>query len=311
MMKINYYLLTKMTIGFIMGFLIAEAFSLDYVYTAGVIAVLSLEPTRKRSIEIGFIRIIDSLIALSLAYLIFYFMGFSIWSLFVFIALFIPLSYLIKVDRGIVVSLVLVSQVYLEQEVNFALNALFILLIGVGVAFFLNLYMPDLKKKIRLEVSRINQSIEEIILSIAAKKDISFKELDQLISSANDNIREELENNNIDGLIDRLRYVEMRKEQILILKRINNTLINVSDIKEKTLILNYLKEFKGQIGDDNYALQLTDKLNQLLDYFKTSDLPDTRKNFEDRAQLYYVLLEIHQFLQLKLNYHEFQKHEAK
>jgi hypothetical protein len=91
MMKINYYLLTKMTIGFIMGFLIAEAFSLDYVYTAGVIAVLSLEPTRKRSIEIGFIRIIDSLIALSLAYLIFYFMGFSIWSLFVFIALFIPL----------------------------------------------------------------------------------------------------------------------------------------------------------------------------------------------------------------------------
>jgi len=311
MMKINYYLLTKMTIGFIMGFLIAEAFSLDYVYTAGVIAVLSLEPTRKRSIEIGFIRIIDSLIALSLGYLIFYFMGFSIWSLFVFIALFIPLSYLIKVDRGIVVSLVLVSQVYLEQEVNFALNALFILLIGVGVAFFLNLYMPDLKKKIRLEVSRINQSIEEIILSIAAKKDISFKELDQLISSANDNIREELENNNIDGLIDRLRYVEMRKEQILILKRINNTLINVSDIKEKTLILNYLKEFKGQIGDDNYALQLTDKLNQLLDYFKTSDLPDTRKNFEDRAQLYYVLLEIHQFLQLKLNYHEFQKHEAK
>ena len=310
-MKINYYLLTKMTFGFIIGFLIAEAFSLDYVYTAGVIAVLSLEPTRKRSIEIGIIRIIDSLIALSLAYLIFYFMGFSIWSLFVFIIIFIPLSYLIKMDRGIVVSLVLVSQVYLEQDVNYALNALFILLIGIGVAFLLNLYMPDLKKKIKLIVNRINKSIEEIILSIAAKKDISFDELDYLISSANNNIREELENNNIDGLIERLRYVEMRKEQTLILKRINNTLINVSDIKEKTLVLNYLKEFKGQIGDDNYALQFTDKLNQLLDYFKTSDLPDTRKNFEDRAQLYYVLLEIHQFLQLKLNYHEFQKHEAK
>ncbi len=310
-MKINYYLLTKMTFGFIIGFLIAEAFSLDYVYTAGVIAVLSLEPTRKRSIEIGIIRIIDSLIALSLAYLIFYFMGFSIWSLFVFIIIFIPLSYLIKVDRGIVVSLVLVSQVYLGQDVNYALNALFILLIGIGVAFLLNLYMPDLKKKIKLIVNRINKSIEEIILSIAAKKDISFDELDYLISSANNNIREELENNNIDGLIERLRYVEMRKEQTLILKRINNTLINVSDIKEKTLVLNYLKEFKGQIGDDNYALQLTNKLNQLLDYFKTSDLPDTRKNFEDRAQLYYVLLEIHQFLQLKLNYHERQKHEAK
>ncbi|MDD2575461.1 MAG: aromatic acid exporter family protein [Acholeplasmataceae bacterium] len=310
-MKINYYLLTKMTFGFIIGFLIAEAFSLDYVYTAGVIAVLSLEPTRKRSIEIGIIRIIDSLIALSLAYLIFYFMGFSIWSLFVFIIIFIPLSYLIKMDRGIVVSLVLVSQVYLEQDVNYALNALFILLIGIGVAFLLNLYMPDLKKKIKLIVNRINKSIEEIILSIAAKKDISFDELDYLISSANNNIREELENNNIDGLIERLRYVEMRKEQTLILKRINNTLINVSDIKEKTLVLNYLKEFKGQIGDDNYALQLTNKLNQLLDYFKTSDLPDTRKNFEDRAQLYYVLLEIHQFLQLKLNYHERQKHEAK
>lgn len=66
-MKINILLLIKMTLGFIIGFLIAEAFSLNYVYTAGVIAVLSLEPTRKRSMEIGFIRIIDSLIALGLS----------------------------------------------------------------------------------------------------------------------------------------------------------------------------------------------------------------------------------------------------
>ena len=187
-MKINILLLIKMTLGFIIGFLIAEAFSLNYVYTAGVIAVLSLEPTRKRSIEIGFIRIIDSLIALGLAFLVFYFMGFNIGSLFVFILIFVPISYFTYVDRGIVVSLVLVSQIFLEQDVSFGLNAFYILIIGIGVAFILNLYMPNLSKKIKLEINTIDKSVEKTILAIGRNQNPSFDELDYLIKSANENI---------------------------------------------------------------------------------------------------------------------------
>ena len=295
-MKINILLLIKMTLGFIIGFLIAEAFSLNYVYTAGVIAVLSLEPTRKRSIEIGFIRIIDSLIALGLAFLVFYFMGFNIGSLFVFILIFVPISYFTYVDRGIVVSLVLVSQIFLEQDVSFGLNAFYILIIGIGVAFILNLYMPNLSKKIKLEINTIDKSVEKTILAIGRNQNPSFDELDYLIKSANENIQEELENNNLEALIDRLRYVEMRKEQTLILKRINETLIAVSPLEEKNIILNYLNAFEGHIGESNYAVLLKDKLDELLNYFKS------------RAQLYHVLLEMHQFLQLKLNYHELKKH---
>lgn len=307
-MKINILLLIKMTLGFIIGFLIAEAFSLNYVYTAGVIAVLSLEPTRKRSMEIGFIRIIDSLIALGLAFLVFYFMGFNIGSLFVFILIFIPISYFTYVDRGIVVSLVLVSQIFLEQDVSFGLNAFYILIIGIGVAFILNLYMPNLSKKIKLEINTIDKSVEKTILAIGRNQNPSFDELDYLIKSANENIQEELENNNLEALIDRLRYVEMRKEQTLILKRINETLIAVSPLEEKNIILNYLNAFEGHIGESNYAVHLKDKLDELLNYFKSTNLPETRDLFEARAQLYHVLLEMHQFLQLKLNYHELKKH---
>lgn len=115
-MKLRLFRLIKMTVGFIAGMLIAKSLQLPYFYTAGVIAVLSLEPTRKVSLESGIIRIIDSLLALGLASLLFHSFGFDVVVLFIFVALFIPLSFLFRIDRGIVVSLVLVSQIYFRKR---------------------------------------------------------------------------------------------------------------------------------------------------------------------------------------------------
>lgn len=302
-MKLRLFLLIKMTIGFMAGMLIAMIFDLPYFYTAGVIAVLSLESTRKSSLKSGIIRIINVLLALGLATFLFYLFGFHVWVLFVFVALLIPLSYFFKIDKGIVVSLVLVSQIYLESNLGYSLNAFYIFLIGLGAALILNLYMPK-NLSIKQEINDIDQVLNKLIQDIARNKAVSFEEIDRLLSTTYNNIQVELENISIPLITKRLKYVEMRFEQVSILKRINKTLDSVKPIKEKESILDFLKEFDNNIGEENYAASLAVRLNELFQMFKESSLPESRDKFENRAQLYYVLLEIDQFLNLKLTYHQ-------
>lgn len=302
-MKLRIFRLFKMLMGFMAGMLLATALGLHYVYTAGVISVLSLESTRKASLKSGSIRIIDSLLSLLLATALFHLFGFHVWVLFIFVALFIPLSYLLKLDKGIVVSLVLVSQIFLEQSLHFSLNALYILLIGVGVALLLNLYMPK-NEQITREIKTINEHLNFLIQNIANQKNVSFAEIDELLKNTYNNIQVELENINLPLTTKRLKYVEMRIEQVSILKRINRILNEVNRIKEKEIILNFLKEFENKIGEENFALILKERLDALLLMFKESSLPENREKFENRAKLYYALLEIDQFLNLKLSYHQ-------
>lgn len=302
-MKFRMFLAFKMALGFIIGMLIALAFDLDSFYTAGVIALLSLEPTRRASFESGAIRLINSLFALALASLFFYLFGFKIWILFIFVAVFVPISFLLKIDKGIVVSLVLVSQIYLSSNFYYSLNALYIFLIGLGVALLLNLYMPK-NKHIKKEIDEIDLEINNLLQFMANSKIINFDQVDYLLNKTYNNIKLELDNINLALTTKRLKYVEMRKEQVSILKRINQVLISVLPIEEKTIILDFIKEFDGQIGEENYAAPLALKLEELFSFFKVRSLPTDRFAFENRAQLYYVLQELNQFLNLKLTYHQ-------
>lgn len=302
-MKLNIFLLLKMSLGFIMGMLIAMLFNLPYFFTAGVIAVLSLEPTRKRSIDVGTSRVFASLLSLGLASLLFYIFGFEIWVLFLFVTLFIPLTFAFKIDKGIVVSLVLVSQIYLEKDFLYSLNALYVFIIGLGVALILNLYMPK-NHYIKQEIEDIDTLIDDVIQKIAHNDMVTFTFLDEKLKQTYKNIQVELENLNIPLTTKRLKYIEMRSEQVNSLKRIHHILLSVDTLKEKDIILDFLKRFDKKIGKENYAMPLSRELKDLFSLFSKSNLPETREVFEKRAQLYYVLLEIDQFLNLKLLYHQ-------
>ena len=302
-MKLSLVLMIKMTIGFMIGMLVAVLFKLPYFYTAGVIAVLSLEPTRKQSTDNSIKRVISSLLGLGLAVLLFYLFGYNVWVLFLLVAIFIPLSFFTKIEKGIVVSLVLISQIYLEKDLMFSLNAIYILLIGVVVALLLNLYMPR-DNQIINEIKKIDKTINSLIQMIANKEKVDFSNIDNLIKHTYQNINIELENINVPTTTKRLKYIEMRSDQVEILKRIEGVLIGVKDIEEKEIILSFLKEFDGMIGEDNYAEKLSIRLDEIFEYFRTTRLPGNREYFEQRAQLYFVLIEISHFLTVKIIYHE-------
>lgn len=297
-------LLIKMIVAFILGILLAELFHLRYEYTAGVIAVLSLEPTRKRSIRSAVLRILDSLLALAIAAGLFALLGYEFWVLLIFIVLLVPLTFLLRLETGLVVALVLVSQIYLEKDYAFALNALFILLVSLSLAFVLNLYMPKHDRLIQQSIDTIDHAIDDAIQLIALSKPVDFSAIRDNLHRAKDTLLLDIENHYFLQTDQRILYLEVRQNQLQILEKVQENLAHVMDIPQKAIVLNYLSSFKGKIGKSNFAMPLKEQLAKLLDDFKVAPLPKSRDEFESRAELFHILLEMENFLNLKIRYHE-------
>lgn len=293
----------KMIIAFIFGILLAELFHLHYEYTAGVIAVLSLEPTRKRSIRSAILRLFDSLLALAIATGLFAWLGYDFWVLLIFIVCLVPLTFLLRLETGLVVALVLVSQVYLEKDIAYALNATMILGVSLALAFVLNLYMPKHDRAIERSIQEIDAGIDQAIQTLATDRSLDFEPLKTRLQNARNTLMLDIENHYFVQTDRRSHYLEMRQEQLGILEKIGESLPSIPNIPEKIRILEFLKTFRGKIGTANFALGMKASLNQLIADFKGAPLPIDRNTFEARAKLFHILLEMDRFLELKIAYH--------
>ena len=127
-----------------MAMIIADILSLKHAVAAGVIAILSTQSTRRQSVEIAIQRICSSLLALTIASIIFWLLGYSPITFGLYLLIFIPSAVKLKVSEGIVVSSVLVTHLLVENSIepSWLLNELLLMLIGAGVALILKLICP-------------------------------------------------------------------------------------------------------------------------------------------------------------------------
>lgn len=183
-------------------------------------------------------------------------------------------------------------------------NAFYIVLVSVAIAFALNLITPPLKKQVQITISMVDEKLNDLLVQLAHNQKVDFQQIENYLSQAKKSLIQDIENHLLPYAIRRQDYLNMRQEQTSILKRIASTLESVALIKEKKIILTYLSSFENNIGEENYAAFLKEELDDLLARFRNEKLPISRDEFENRARLYYVLMELEQFLNLKMKYHE-------
>ncbi|HHX76424.1 MAG TPA: aromatic acid exporter family protein, partial [Acholeplasmataceae bacterium] len=83
----------------------------DYILV-GTIGILSVSLTRKDAIKDNINRYIDVLLGLVLSSIIFILFGFNLYALMGFVVLFIFISYVFKMNIGLIPALVLVKHLY-------------------------------------------------------------------------------------------------------------------------------------------------------------------------------------------------------
>lgn len=305
------YRTLKTAIGGAIAMLIAASFGLKYGTAAGVIVILSVQSTRRQSIRIAMQRMGACILALFLSSVLFNLLGYNAYVFGVFLLIFIPAAARFKFNEGIVVSSVLVTHLLVEKSTALSLiiNELLLMLIGIGVALLMNLYMPSIDKRIKENQAEIEELIREVLrhmavalreCAVSLKKDELFNILESKIKKGRERAYRSLNNSLFSDNSYYVKYMDMRYQQLKVLKNMRRHFERFSITYSQTeLISDFTLRLSNSIHEYNTAEGLMKSLQVLKDGFKTMELPKTREEFENRAMLYQFLNDLEQFLAIK------------
>lgn len=310
-MKFIGYRTLKTGVGAMVAISVAMAFGLKYATAAGIITILSIQNTKRQSISLAIQRMGACILALFLSTILFKILGFNTVVFGVFLMVFISLASTFKLNDGIVVSSVLVTHLLVENTVTISLiiNELALMIIGIGVALFLNLFMLSVEKKIKEDQIYIEEHIREILchMSIALKhSSVSVKE-EQLFNNLESRLRlgrerayRNLNNTLFSDNSYYVKYMDMRVQQFHALNNMRKHFERFSiSYKQSTMIADFTLRVSESIHEYNTAEGLLKSLKVLRESFITMELPKTREEFENRAMLYQFLNDLEQFLLIK------------
>ncbi len=306
----------KMTLVGVIASLIAKFIGLEFWLTAGILAILSIHLTKRDSVVISSRRLIDSVFGLLLATLMFISFGYNYWVFFIFIFIFTYISWMLKISEGIVPGLVLVTHLLIENTFSLSLlaNELSLIFISIGIATIFNiLYPQSTEKELVMHVKSIDTLVADhlFMLSLLLKDPDYNEEYYRHYSLLDHKIQEYID---IVELVDKdllfqndhsyLAYFHMRKEQTSYIRHMYLQALKIKKLHQYALeISDYLVTLSKDIGQYNKAVEQLRKLDVIQQEFKVSSLPSTREEFEIRATLYQILIEIESLLLVKVNFH--------
>ena len=305
--------IAKVIVSAFVALLVAQALNLSTPSAAAIIAILSVMDTKKVSLAATGQRLAAAVLALVIGMGIFAIFGFDVISFGLYLLCYIPLAYLLKVDIGVAPSTVLVIHLWTQQQLTFELfvNELLLVTIGAGVAILLNWYMPSYRQEIERVREEIEDKMREVLLKMSGFLTIGngkndgevLQLLKEKLSEAREYVRLEAENHLTKEVTYDYQYFEMRRDQSKFLEIMAANLNEFCwDGEEMAILSEMFKQTAQQLTEQNTASQLIDDIEDLLEQFRERPLPQTRREFEKRAQLYQLLRDLKRFVQLKVDF---------
>lgn len=305
--------IAKVIVSAFVALLVAQALNLSTPSAAAIIAILSVMDTKKVSLAATGQRLAAAVLALVIGMGIFAIFGFDVISFGLYLLCYIPLAYLVKVDIGVAPSTVLVIHLWTQQQLSFSLfvNELLLVTIGAGVAILLNWYMPSYRQEIERVREEIEDKMREVLLKMSGFLTIGngkndgevLQLLKEKLSEAREYVRLEEENHLTKEVTYDYQYFEMRRDQSKLLEIMATNLNEFRwDGEEMAILSEMFKQTAQQLAEQNTASQLIDDIEELLEQFRERPLPQTRCEFEKRAQLYQLLRDLKRFVQLKVDF---------
>ena len=313
-MKYIYNLAFKMSISATIALVIANIFNVQYATVAAVIAILSIQDTKKKALIVGRNRVVACIIAIFLSIGIFKILGQNPITFAIFLLIFIPLTSKFNIAEGMVPAVVLSTHLLIAGELNsyWIINELLITFIGVGIASIANLFMPSLRSEFNEDKEYIEKSYKIILYKMANSlvsytvdidEEIIMNELENRLTEAVNRAYKIASNNLLNTDSYNIDYMNMRKIQFDIIKKLRSHFEKFYMSFEQTFMISkFTKSVASQIKDTNDCLDLLEELEVLKEDFKQMALPKTREEFENRAQLLQFLNDMEDLLRIKRNF---------
>ena len=309
-------LAVKIGIGSSIAICIAQALQLNYAVSAGTVTLLTLMTSKWDTLRLSLTRFATFAVTVLLAWGLFSLIHIS-WATYglllmavVFMAESLGLRATISVNS--------VGAAHLVTDHNFTTaaiwNELQLVIIGVIIAILLNLFHANAshQRQIVANMRETEWQLQTILDRLAAY--LAGQEMDGAVwedicaleSAIQAHILSatEYQDNTFQSHPEYyISYFEMRYEQCRILHNLYDQLIKIHDIpKQAQTVSDYLYYLSGYVREFNPPEQQIARLEGIFADMREADLPRTREEFESRAVLYHVLMDIREFLRCKAEF---------
>ncbi len=304
----------KIIVAAIVSISLAMLAKREYEVTAGIVTILTIQPTKKETIQTAISRFVAFTIAMVVAYICFKLLGFTMYAFFLFLTVYILICQALHWYGAITMNAVLVSHFLTHNswDAPFIFNEVSIFFIGVGVGIFANLhlrknisYIEEMKIKTDEQIQKILVRMSERILNhdMSDYNGECFFKLRNQIREAKNEVERNYNNQLGYGDIYDLEYIYMRDEQYQVLYEMYNSirLMDMSPVITEKISC-FLKEMAEVYRQVEKAGVLMEKFYELDKEMKAAPLPTERKDFENRAYLFSLMRHIEELLKIKLDF---------
>lgn len=300
----------KTAIGTALSILIAQFLHLENFLSAGILTVLCIQNTKKKSLRSAWDRFLACQVGMLFSFLFFEGFGYQPLSITLLLLFFIPTLVMLKAAGGVVTSTVIILHFYAAKEISiqFITEEYKIMFIGIGVALLLNMYMPSAEKYLKqyqIEVEDHFKIIFKEIVKYLRTYDTSWTGKDlietvEVLKKAKSLAFKNAENYLFKTEDYYFHYFEMREKQLEIIERVLPIVTSISyNVDQAKVVADFIEELSESIHPGNTANKYLKKLNDMQSTLSKMNLPKSRAEFEALSALHHFVKEMEQYLYIK------------
>lgn len=307
------YRTIKTALGAGLAIWITSMLDLEFATFAAIIVIMCIEKTKKRTLNTIREKFFASLLSLILGIVFFELFGYNPIVFALFILLFVPILVRTHIQNGFITSMVVVLHIYTVENASLYifLNELYIILIGMGIAILVNSIMPSFKKDIKNNIFEIGEKFSIILHEFAAHLKDSNRnwdgkeifEAEELINKSKSIVIQDVENHLFRAENRDYYYLQMRRDQLEILKQMVDIVGIVSSselhVKQRGMLADFFENISQNVHSGETIDIALKKLESYEESIRETALPQSREEFEIRANLFYLNFEIKNYLKLK------------
>jgi len=308
----------KIGIGASVAIYIAELLNLQYATSAGIITLLTLTTTRWGTFRLSLQRLLTYVVSVGICWIIFSIIP-SMWIEYgIFLFLVVLMTEWLGWRSTLSVNAVIGTHFLTTQDfsLGFAINEFLLVVIGITIAIILNLFhinsthengiiksmrhVEHEMKKILEEVSGylIQQSIGDHAWDDVVRLEKELEEYVELASEYHHNTFQTHQDYYV-------AYFEMRMKQCGALHNLHSEMRRMRQMpKQAHIVADFIKNISQYVTEMNDPKKQIEELENTLEYLRNEPLPETHEEFETRAELYHVLMDLEEFLLYKKRFVE-------
>ncbi len=301
----------KITIASVLAIMAADLLDLSYYATAGIITILTIQNTKRETFITARDRTLAFALALIIAWSAFQIFGYGFAAFAIYILLFSVSCLVMKWQAAIAMDSVLITHFLAEQSMSMPilLNEIMLFFIGTFFGILVNLDLRRNENAFWQWADQVDEQMKRILSYMSAwiltedkseYEDSCFAALEDAVFRAEEVAWRNVKNTLFQQSRYEVEYISMRRKQMEVLKRMQESILMLFNVpKQAAPVSGLLKQVEVEYHRDNDIQLLMKDLIFLLKQMKQEELPKERQEFENRAVLYYILMQLKEFLSLK------------